>query len=204
MARMPNLTGAVSPASTTPSVVGGIDTHQEEEIAELDKLIKPLVIELAPQLLQRHGIGVEIAAQMLLTAGDNPDRLRSEASFAMLCGVAPLPASSGKTCRHRLNRGGDRQANSALLSGVISRLRHDPTTRTYLAKKIAEGHTKREAIRCLKRYLAREVYYLLKAAAPSGLNTAVLTADGSSISAHSAGAQPRSTCRSTAPQQSRA
>ena len=72
-------------------------------------------------------------------------------------------------------------------------------TRTYLAKKIAEGHTKREAIRCLKRYLAREVYYLLKAAAPSGLNTAVLTADGSSISAHSAGAQPRSTCRSTAP-----
>ena len=97
---------------------------------------------------------------MLVTAGDNPNRMKSEAAFAMLCGVAPLPASSGMTQRHRLNRGGDRQANRALLA-VISRIRLDPKTQAYLAKKTAEGHSKLEIIRCLKRYLTREVYFLL-------------------------------------------
>ncbi len=132
-----------------------------DEIADLDDLINPIVQALAPQLLERVGIGIEVAGQLLVTAGDNPDRLRSDAAFAMLCGVSPLPASSGVTQRHRLNRGGDRQANRALHLAVISRLRIDPRTKAYVAKKTAEGHSKMEIIRCLKRYLAREVYFLL-------------------------------------------
>jgi transposase len=132
-----------------------------DEISDLDQLINPLVEALAPQLLARLGIGIEVAGQMLVTAGDNPDRMTSEAAFAMLCGVAPLPASSGMTQRHRLNRGGDRQANRALHLAVVSRIRLDPKTRAYMAKKTAQGHSKLEIIRCLKRYLAREIYYLL-------------------------------------------
>ncbi len=140
-----------------------------DEIASLDELIEPLVTALAPQLLARVGIGIQVAGQLLVTAGDNPDRLRSEASLAMLCGVAPLPASSGLTRRHRLNRGGDRQANSALHLAVISRIRVDEKTQAYMAKKTAEGHSNLEIIRCLKRYLAREVFYLLNA--PTGAHT---------------------------------
>jgi len=132
-----------------------------DEITGLDDLITPLVEALAPQLLARLGIGIEIAGQMLVTAGDNPARMKSEAGFAMLCGVAPLPASSGMTQRHRLNRGGDRQANRALHLAVVSRIRMDPKTQAYMARKTAEGHSKLEIIRCLKRYLAREIYYLL-------------------------------------------
>jgi len=98
---------------------------------------------------------------LLLTAGDNPERLRSEASFAALCGVSPVPASSGKTIRHRLNRGGDRAANSALHIIAIGRLRLDPTTQEYVARRIAQGHSKLEAIRCLKRYIAREVFTII-------------------------------------------
>lgn len=138
-----------------------------DEIADLDELINPIVEALAPQLLQRTGIGIEVAGQMLVTAGGNHDRIKSEAAFAMLCGVAPLPASSGMTQRHRLNRGGDRQANRALHLAVISRLRLDPKTQTYVAKKTAQGHSKLEIIRCLKRYLAREVYYLLNPGQPT-------------------------------------
>jgi transposase len=136
----------------------------DDEIALLDELIEPLVRELAPQLLERPGIGVEVAGQLLVTAGDNPERLRSEAGFAMLCGAAPLPASSGKTQRHRLNRGGDRQANSALHMAIVSRLRMHEPTKAYVARRTAEGHSKLEIIRCLKRYLAREVFFLLKPA----------------------------------------
>ena len=132
-----------------------------DEIADLDELINPIVKALAPQLLERVGIGIEVAGQMLVTAGDNSDRMKSEAAFAMLCGVAPLPASSGMTQRHRLNRGGDRQANRALHLAVIGRIRLDPKTQAYVEKKTSEGHSKLETIRCLKRYLAREVYYLL-------------------------------------------
>ena len=106
---------------------------------------------------------MEIAGQLLVTAGDNPDRLRSEASFAMLCGVAPLPASSGKTQRHRLNRGGDRAANSALHLAVIVRMRMDCRTRAYVARRTTDGLSKLEIIRCLKRYLAREVFAFLRA-----------------------------------------
>jgi transposase len=99
---------------------------------------------------------------LLIAAGDNPERLHNEASFAALCGVSPVEASSGKTQRRRLNRGGDRQANSALYSIVLSRLRWDTRSRDYIQRRIAEGKTNREAIRCLKRYVAREIYQLLK------------------------------------------
>lgn len=133
-----------------------------DEIADLDVMIAALVEELAPELVVRNAIGYESAAQLLLTAGDNPERLKSEASFAALCGVSPVPASSGKVTRHRLNRGGDRAANSALHIIAIGRLRTDPSTRTYVEKKIAEGHSKLEAIRCLKRYIAREVFSLIR------------------------------------------
>jgi transposase len=134
-----------------------------DEIADLDELIAPLVGELAPALVRAPGIGVEIAGQLLVTAGDNPDRLRSEAAFAMLCGAAPLPASSGKTQRHRLNRGGDRDANSALHLAVMVRMRADERTKAYVARRTADGLSKMEIIRCLKRYLAREVFALLRA-----------------------------------------
>jgi transposase len=111
----------------------------------------------------------------LLTAGDNPERLRSEASFAALCGVSPVPASSGKTIRHRLNRGGDRAANSALHIIAIGRLRLEPKTQEYVARRAAQGHSKREAIRCLKRYIAREVFNII-ARGHRQINQAQITA----------------------------
>ena len=125
-------------------------------------MIVALVDELAPNLVARNSIGHESAAQLLLTAGDNVQRLRSEASFAALCGVSPVPASSGKTTRHRLSRGGGRAANSALHIIAIGRLRTEPRTQAYVAKRIAEGHSKLEAIRCVKRYIAREVFSLIE------------------------------------------
>jgi transposase len=133
-----------------------------EEINEIDRLLDGLVADMAPQLIAVFGIGTETAGQFLVTAGDNPDRIKSEGAFAMLCGVAPLPASSGLTHRHRLNRGGDRQANRALHTIAATRKRSDPRTQAYLAKKTTERHSRREATRCLKRLIAREVYYLLK------------------------------------------
>ena len=133
-----------------------------DEIADLDVMIKAIVDELAPDLVARMAIGYESAAQLLITAGDNPERLRSEAGFAALCAVSPIPASSGKTQRHRLNRGGDRAANSALHLIAIGRLRVEPRTQAYVARRISEGHSKLEAIRCVKRYIAREVYYIIR------------------------------------------
>jgi transposase len=133
-----------------------------DEISDLDCMIAALVDDLAPALVTRNSIGHTGAAQLLLTAGDNTERLRSEAAFAALCGVSPVPASSGKTTRHRLNRGGDRAANSALHIIAIGRLRTDPRTKAYVAKRMAEGHSKLEAIRCLKRYIAREVFALIR------------------------------------------
>lgn len=132
-----------------------------DEVADLDDMIEAIVKELAPELIARHSIGLNSAAQLLLTAGDNPERLGSEACFAALCGVSPVPASSGKTIRHRLNRGGDRAANSALHIIAIGRLRLDPKTKDYVARRTAEGHSKLEAIRCLKRYIAREVFGII-------------------------------------------
>jgi transposase len=129
------------------------------EIAELDDDLHTLITPLAPNLLALQGVGLEIAGQLLTTTGDNPERLRSEAAFAHLCGAAPIPAGSGRTNgRHRLNRGGDRAANSALYLIAICRLRWDPTTRAYLQRRTAEGLSKPEILRCLKRYIAREVH----------------------------------------------
>jgi transposase len=125
---------------------------------ELDALLAGLVHTTAPDLLGVHGIGVDTAAILLVAAGDNADRIRSEAAWAHLCGVAPLPASSGKITRHRLNRGGNRQANHALWRIVFTRLGSEPRTRDYLERRLAEGLSKREIIRILKRYVAREVY----------------------------------------------
>lgn len=133
-----------------------------DEVADLDMMIAALVDDLAPELVSRNAIGYESAAQLLLTAGDNSDRFRSESSFAALCGVSPVQASSGKVTRHRLNRGGDRAANSALHIIAIGRLRTDARTQAYVSRRLAEGHSKLEAIRCLKRYIAREVYGIIQ------------------------------------------
>ena len=133
-----------------------------DEIADLDVMIAALVDDLAPELVARNAIGYESAAQLLLTAGDNSDRFRSESSFAALCGVSPVQASSGKVTRHRLNRGGDRAANSALHIIAIGRLRTDARTQAYVSRRLSEGHSKLEAIRCLKRYIAREVYGIIQ------------------------------------------
>jgi transposase len=134
----------------------------DDEIAALNEQIERLVKEINPALISCLGVGMEVARQPLVTAGDNPDRMRSEAGFAMLCGVAPLPASSGQTKRHRLNRGGDRNANSALHLTVITRMRTDPRTRDYVIRRTAHGLSKPDIIRCLKRYLARELFPLLR------------------------------------------
>lgn len=129
------------------------------EIADLDDDLHALLTPLAPTLLNIHGVGLDSAGQLLVTAGDNPKRITTEAAFAHLCGVAPIPASSGKTSgKHRLNRGGDRAANAALYRIVMCRLRHDPHTRAYVQRRTAQGKSKKDIIRCLKRYIAREVY----------------------------------------------
>lgn len=133
----------------------------DEEKAHIDALLAKLVTSTAPQLLTLHGVGIDTAATLLVTAGDNPGRLRSEAAWAHLCGTAPIPASSGKVTRYRLNRGGDRQANCALWGIVITRLRNDPRTQAYMTRRLAEGCSKPEVIRILKRYIAREVYHHL-------------------------------------------
>jgi transposase len=133
----------------------------ENEITEIDSIMKTLVHESAPELVATLGVGTEAASALLIAAGDNPDRLHNEASFAHLCGTSPLDASSGKQQRHRLNRGGDRQANSALWHIVITRMVYDPRTIAYMERRMKEGRTKKEAMRCLKRYIAREVYGLL-------------------------------------------
>jgi transposase len=131
------------------------------EIAELEAHLDRLVGQAASELLSLPGIGTDSAATLLIVAGDNPQRLRSEASFASLCGVSPIEASSGKVVRHRLNRGGNREANRALYMICLARMRRDPRTQEYVARRTAEGKSKREIIRCLKRYLAREVYRVL-------------------------------------------
>jgi len=119
------------------------------------------VAAICPALAAVNGVGTDVAGQLLVTAGENHDRLRSEATFAMLCGVAPIPASSGKTNRHRLNRGGDRQANTALYRVVLCRLRWHPRTRDYMQRRTKEGMSKPEIMRCLKRYIARELHRII-------------------------------------------
>jgi transposase len=134
-----------------------------DELRELDRDLTALVHMAAPRLLARPGVGIDVAGQLVVTVGDNIDRLRSEAAFAALCGASPVEASSGKITRHRLNRGGDRHANNALWTVAFNRLHHHPHTRTYAERRTNEGKTTRDILRCLKRYLAREFFPLLLA-----------------------------------------
>ncbi len=133
----------------------------DAELAALDAHLEELTAEAAPELLEHYGVGPDTAGALLVAAGDNPERLHSEAAFSMLCGASPIPASSGQTKRHRLNRGGDRQANAALYRIVLVRMRWDPRTQDYVERRTKQGKTKKEIIRCLKRYVAREVYTVL-------------------------------------------
>ncbi|HET6659773.1 MAG TPA: IS110 family transposase [Rubrobacter sp.] len=152
-----------------------------EEIAELDAHLHRLVAEAAPGLTSLQAIGTHHAATLLVLAGDNPERLNSEASFASLCGVSPVEASSGKVVRHRLNRGGNRDANRALHMICVVRMGSDERTRRYVARRTAEGKSKWEIMRCLKRYIAREVYRVLLSSAAerpqSGITEPVLGAN---------------------------
>ena len=137
-----------------------------DETRALQQQMHTAIAARAPQLLDKHGVGPDTAAALLITAGDNPDRLTNQAAFAALCGVNPIEASSGKTTRHRLNRGGDRRANSALYTIVLTRLGRDQRTRDYVTKRSSEGKSTKEIIRCLKRYVAREIFPLITAALP--------------------------------------
>jgi transposase len=146
-----------------------------DEIRDLDAHLDRLVRQAAPDLIAVKGLGPVTCAALLVAVGDNPDRMRSESAFAHLCGVAPVPASSGKTTRHRLNRGGDRQANYALYILAVTRLAWDPRTRAYAAKRRREGKTGKEIIRCLKRHIAREIYHLLVPSQPPATNHPLAT-----------------------------
>jgi transposase len=140
----------------------------DAEVKVLSGQITAIVQHVAPELVDLFGVSSELAGQFLMTAGDNAERIRNEAAFAKLCGVSPKPASSGqKTGRHRLNRGGDRAANSALYIVTLVRMRHHEPTRAYVERRTAEGLSKREIMRCLKRYIAREVFAALPASRQS-------------------------------------
>jgi len=160
----PDRTDAATPGTAAKIALRSLarrHQHLAVEVADLDELLEPLVAAINPALVAVNGVGADTAGQLLVTAGENHDRLTSEAAFAMLCGVAPIPASSGKTNRHRLNRGGDRQANKALYRVVLCRLRWDPRTRSYMQPRTKDGLSKKEIIRCLKRYVARELYQII-------------------------------------------
>ncbi len=150
------LSCAASPAESKP---------QHSKAAELERELLRHVRALAPQLLDEPGVGPIVAAQ-LIVAWSHRDRLRSEAAFAHLAGVAPVPASSGRTVGHRLSRGGDRQLNRALHTIVLHRRQHDPSTQAYIERRVAEGKSRRDASRLLKRYLARHLYRLLQQTEP--------------------------------------
>jgi transposase len=130
----------------------------DDQIGELDTHLDRLVAMAAPSLVAQFGVGTDTAGALLVAAGDNPDRLRDEAAFAALCGVSPLQASSGRTTRHRLNRGGNRDANNALWRITMVRMAHDPVTRAYVDRRVGQGRSKREIIRILKRYIARQLF----------------------------------------------
>ena len=146
--------------------------HLDAEIALLTEQLDALTARHAPKLRDLHGVGPDCAAALLIAAGDNPRRLHSEAAFAALCGTSPVEASSGKTRRHRLNRGGDRQANAALHRVVVVRLRWHQPTRDYATRRTTQGKTSKEILRCLKRYVAREVFAVLRQIDDPGLAAA--------------------------------
>ena len=152
--------------SATQCVLRGLATRWRQldrEVDLLDEQLKTLVKAVAPELVALRGVGVDVAGALLVAAGDNPERLADEASFAALCGVSPIDASSGRQKRHRLNRGGNRDANRALWVVALVRMRCDPRTRMYVARRTGEGLAKPEILRCLKRYIAREVFKILRA-----------------------------------------
>jgi len=132
-----------------------------KEVENLDKQLEFLTKKYAQRLRTRLGVGPQTAATLMSVAGDNSDRLKSEAALAALCGVNPLPASSGKTVRHRLNRGGSRAANNAIWTIAMVRMRSDPRTKLYVERRSTEGLTNKEICRCLKRYIVRELYPLI-------------------------------------------
>jgi len=158
---------AVAAGHRTLRILAQRIQHLNREIRELEKLITAEVRATSPQLLDPFGVGHDSAAILLIAAGDNPERLTSEASLAALCGVSPVESSSGKTHRRRLNRGRDRQANAALFRIALTRLRADPRTKAYVLRRISDGRTKREILRCLKRYIARETFRIIAATAPT-------------------------------------
>ena len=158
-----------SPTAATKTTLRTLARRWQQLQAELDQLdlqLQKLVKAVAPTLVALPGVGVETAGQLLVTAGDNPQRLGSEAAFAHLCGAAPIPASSGRTNRHRLNRGGDRRANNALWRIALVRMRYHPPTRAYVERRTKQGLSKLDIMRCLKRYIAREIYHQLTSPPP--------------------------------------
>ena len=152
------LTSTTAATKTTLRTLARRWQQLQAELDQLDTQLQALVTAAAPGLVALPGVGVETAGQLLVTAGDNPQRLRSEAAFAHLCGAAPIPASSGRTDRHRLNRGGDRRANNALWRIALVRMRCHPQTRAYVERRTKQGLSKLDIMRCLKRYIAREIY----------------------------------------------
>lgn len=153
--------GADAPLGQALRALSAMWGAAKDCVAETEGAIESIVSENAPALLAIYGCGPISAASLAVAAGDNPERISSESSFAALCGASPVEASSGKVVRHRLNRGGNRRANCALHRIAICRLQHDERTRVYVDKRMADGKSKKEAIRCLKRYLCREVYRAL-------------------------------------------
>jgi transposase len=165
------LTSTSAATKTTLRTLARRWQQLQAELDQLDTQLQELVTAVAPSLLALPGVGVETAGQLLVTAGDNPQRLRSEAAFAHLCGTAPIPASSGRTDRHRLNRGGDRQANNALWRIALVRMRCHPETRAYVERRTKQGLAKLDILRCLKRYIAREIYHHLTNPSPTAATT---------------------------------
>ena len=152
------LTSTAASAKTSLRAIARRWLALDSEVKSHDASLEQLTRQLAPELVQAHGMGPGTAAEMLILIGDNPERIRSEAALAKLCGACPIPASSGKTTRHRLNRGGNRQANAALYRVVIVRMRGHQPTLNYVKRRTAEGKSKAEIIRCLKRYVVREIF----------------------------------------------
>lgn len=152
------LTSTTASAKTAMRALAQRWLALHDEIQAHDKALEQLVAARAPTLIAAHGIATMTAAEMLILVGDDPTRIRSESALAKLCGVCPIPASSGKTNRFRLNRGGSRQANAALYRVAIVRMRNHPPTLAYVSKRKKDGKSNREIIRCLKRYIVREIF----------------------------------------------
>jgi transposase len=165
-----SLTSTTAATKTTLRTLARRWQQLQAELDQLDLQVQELVTSAAPALLALPGVGVETAGQLLVTAGDNPQRLRSEAAFAHLCGTAPIPASSGRTDRHRLNRGGGRRANNALWRIALVRMRCHPPTKAYVERRTKQGLSKLDIMRCLKRYIAREIYRHLTSPPPTAAN----------------------------------